>query len=223
MGGTLRSFEDRGWRAVKRGLAASAVLVLVLAGCSAKKQELAGRSLEYTNPSEQSPGGGVGIESQDIVGMTDRMVRDMLANPTLAGQKYPPRVIIDAEYFYNESTSRINKNLVTDRLRSELNRAAEGRMVFIGRQYQGMVNEERNLKREGTASYGTTGKTSSVLGADYRLGGRITSQDKVNPKTGETSRYTFIIFELINLETSEIVWSNTYEFAKSGTDDVIYR
>jgi hypothetical protein len=117
----------------------------------------------------------------------------------------------------------VNLNQITDRLRSELNRAAQGRMVFVGRQYQGMAENERSLKREGTASYGTTGKSSSVLGADYRLGGRITSQDAVDPKTGKSSRYTVIVFELVNLETTEIIWSNSYEFSKSGQDDVIYR
>lgn len=49
--------------------------------------------------------------------MTDRMVRDMLSSPLLAGQANPPQVIIDSKYFRNESSQRINKNAITDRLR----------------------------------------------------------------------------------------------------------
>ena len=36
-------------------------------------------------------------------------------------------------------------------------------------------------------------------------------------------RYSQIIFEMVDLETSEIVWSGIYEFGKAAQDDIIYR
>ncbi|MEL0036577.1 MAG: penicillin-binding protein activator LpoB, partial [Gammaproteobacteria bacterium] len=48
---------------------------------------------------------GIGVESQDIVSMTDQMMRDMLQNPTLMGGVQAPRVIIDSQYMMTESTS----------------------------------------------------------------------------------------------------------------------
>src|SRR5690606_39819766 len=60
---------------------------------------------------------GIGIESQDIVAVTDRMMRDMLANQLLAGRSPAPRVIIDSQYFTNESSSRI-KDRKSTRLNS---------------------------------------------------------------------------------------------------------
>jgi penicillin-binding protein activator len=36
-------------------------------------------------------------------------------------------------------------------------------------------------------------------------------------------RYNKIIFEMIDLETAEIVWSNMYELSKAAQDDNIYR
>ena len=54
--------------------------------------------------------------------MSDLMMRDILATPVLAGRAKAPRVIVDSEYFVNESSSRINKNIITDRLRVQLNR-----------------------------------------------------------------------------------------------------
>jgi hypothetical protein len=176
-----------------------------------------------------SPGrvAGIGIESQDIVSMTDKMVRDMLATPVLADRKVSPRVIIDSEYFRNEGSSRINKNMITDRLRVELNRAAQGRMIFAGRHYSDMVNSERSLKREGgsTASVdtGTIGLTKATLGGDFRLGGRITTLDAVNSYNGMSSRTHQIIYEMVDLETGQIVWSGIYDFKKTAQDDVIYR
>ncbi len=102
-------------------------ILLIFSGCTrytTRVDNTAGRSTIYVDPATGGPVAGIGIESQDITSMTDKMVRDMLASPVLAGQRVPPRIIIDAQYFMNESSSRINKNLITDRLRSELNRAA---------------------------------------------------------------------------------------------------
>ena len=166
---------------------------------------------------------GVGIESQDVVAATDMMLRDMLSNVTLAGQSTPPRVIVDSAYFVNESTTRINVNSITDRLRINLNRAANGRMIFVGRQNVAMIEKERELKRSGVVDGGTIRKTKATAGADYRLAGRITSMDSISKTSGMASRYTQMTFEMIDLELGTIVWSGIYEFKKSAQDDVLYR
>lgn len=194
-----------------------AIGLLLLGGCatySASTIENApGSATVYEDPNSTGQLAGVGIESQDIRAMTDKMMRDMLTNPSLAGAKTPPKVIIDAEFFRNESSSRINKNIITDRLRVDLNRAAQGRMVFVGRHYEGMVKEETAYK----------GRGASLLSGDYRLGGRITTLDQINPTTGRTSRYHQIIFEMVDLNNSAIVWTGIYDFRKSARDDIIYR
>jgi len=182
-----------------------------------------GTPTTYVDPASKGKVTGAGIESKDIISMTDQMVRDMLANPRLAACKEPPRIIIDSEYFINEGTVRINKNLITDRLRVELNRASQGRMIFIGRHYMPMIDKERTLKREGVVSLGTKEMTQATLGADYRLGGRMTTLDEINVETGMIERYVQITFELVDLETGEIVWNGIYSFAKAAQDDVIYR
>lgn len=166
---------------------------------------------------------GTGVESQDIVAMTDRMTRDMLSNPVLAARATPPRVIVDSEYFKNESSSRINKNLITDRLRVNLNRAAAGRMFFINRENMDMIQAEREMKRNGSTDGGTTGMSKTLAGVDYRLVGRIASRDAVDTNSGAQSSYNQITFEMIDLEQGYTVWSGLYEFKKSTMDDVIYR
>ena len=166
---------------------------------------------------------GVGIEAQDIVAMTDRMMRDILAHPVLAGSDAPPRVIIDSTYFVNEGSTPINKNLITDRLRVELNRSARGRMLFIGRENIRAVESEKELKEMGVVDKGTVRQTGSTAGADYRLTGRINSLDKIDPNTGQRARYNQIVFEMIDLDKGFLVWSGIYEFQKSGQDDIIYR
>lgn len=203
-------------------LAAILAAGLVLSACQSV-DNTAGRKTTYIDPGSVGPVTGVGIESQDIIGMTDQMMRDMLSQPRLANAQVPPNVIIDSEYFHNESSSRLNKNSITDRLRVGLNRAAAGRMNFVGRHYADMVSKERELKRQGVVDRATQGSASAPKGGDYRLGGRITSLDSRDPKSGMMQRYNQIIFEMVDLETSDIVWSGIYEFAKSAQDDIIYR
>ena len=175
------------------------------------------------DPSRKGPVSGVGVESQDILAMTDQMMRDMLVEQIFADTGKRPRVIIDSQYFVNESSQAINKNLITQRLMVNLNRAARTRMQFVNRQNTAMIEQERALKRAGTTDTGTTGLTKAQLGADYRLSGKIGSLDSRNTRTGMIQRYTQIAFEMTDLESGEIVWAGIYEFARAAADDVIYR
>lgn len=208
-------------------IVAGVFLIVVAAGCTttATTRPGNGRGTEtrYVDPETVGPLGGIGIESQDIISMTGKMMRDMMANPSLARRSVPPRVVVDSRYFRNESSSIINKNLITDLLRTELNRAANGRMVFLGRHYADMTEKERALEETGVVSGGTQGATQKALGYDYCLGGRIASLDQVQGQTGLTSRYHQITFEMVERGTGAIVWSGTYQFKKTAQDDVLYR
>lgn len=204
---------------------AALAAVLALSGCATPNLDnSAGRRVVYQDVNTTSNRvAGVGVEAQDIVSSTDKMVRDILSNPAIAGRTTPPRIIIDSEYFANDSSSRVNKNLITDRLRIELNRAAQGRLVFVARHYGDMVAKEREAKRSGETDRGTIRSTKAKAGADFRLGGRITSLDANSSRTGTLSRYHQISFELIDLEYETIAWSGMFEFKKEAQDDVLYR
>lgn len=206
------------------GLVATALSGALLAGCaSGGYPNAAGVSAVDLPVERRGLVSGVGIEGHDIVSMTDRMMRDILGSSFMAAATTPPRVIVDGQYFVNEGSQPLNKNAITDRLRVELNRASQGRMVFVGRQYSTMVAEERALKREGVTDVGTTGLTHAQAGGDFRLGGRISSLDSRSAKTGLVQRYNQIVFEMVDLESGVIVWSGIYELQRAGADDVVYR
>lgn len=173
---------------------------------------------EYKDLQDKDSVSGVGIESQDIATMTDKMVRDMLTNPKLAGAKTPPRVIIDSKFFRNESSTRINKKIITNKIRVGLQRAARERMVFVQRHYEGMLNSNNTES-------GSTGVklTQATLPGDYRLGGTIASLDSVNSKTGRLARAHYITFEMVHLDSGEIAWSGQYEFKKEAINNIMYR
>ena len=197
---------------------------LGLAACSTGVENKSGTPTTYQDAETRGAVSGVGIESQDIISMTDQMMRDMLTNPQLTSDGgTPPRVIIDGAFFENRSSQRIDKQLVVNRLRIGLSRAANGRMVFVGRQYADAVEQERQLKRDGVVDSATAGLTEATAGADYRLVGTINSLDARDRSTGTAQRYSQITFEMLDLEYGTIVWSGIYEFSKAAQDDVIYR
>jgi hypothetical protein len=183
-----------------------------------------GSATVYRDVQAASPAGGIGLESRDLLSISDDMMRDFLASGMLTNREAAPRVIIDAEYLSNQSTARFNKNILTDTLRTELIRNAQGRIIFVTREYAGMVEEERALKRDGKVDSGTIRLTDATAGADFRLVGRISSLDAVNTSTNVQDRTYFFTFELVDLELNVALYAfGPYEFSKFGQDDVIYR
>lgn len=196
---------------------------LLLAACQQTKVVNApGTPTHYQDPTTPGPAAGVGIEGQDIVSMTDMMMRDILTSTDLSQRGTAPRVIVDSVYFTNESSQRLNKNQIVDRLRVGLQRAAGPRIAFVNRERVDMVAAERDLKRTGTTDLATSGLTKAQAGADYRLSGRITSLD-ARSSSGMMQRYSQITFELTDLESGLVIWTNLYEFTKAAQDDVVYR
>ena len=205
-------------------LAIGGLALLLLQGCGTDDTyNYAGTTTQYKSINESGPVGGIGMQANDITAMTDKMVRDLLSTPALVNRPTPPRIIVDSQYFTNEGSSPVNKNLLTDRLRSNLLRASQGRLVFVARSSIDVVEKERALKRQGTVDSGTIRSTQATAGADFRLVGRIATRDAVDQSTGMKQRYTQVTFELIDLEYGTLIWSNQYEYQKAAQDDIVYR
>jgi PBP1b-binding outer membrane lipoprotein LpoB len=195
-----------------------------LQGCvSSGVANPAGVPPRVVDPSVPGPVSGVGIEGHDIVSMTDQMMRDMLSQPALAGRGTPPRIVIDSKYFRNNGSQAINRDIITNRLRVTLNRASQGRLVFVTRTDLTMVSDEQGLKQQGVTDLGTTGGIAPMAGADFRLRGEIAILDSKDSRTGMIQRYNQITFEMVNLQSGQITWSGEYEFERAAADDVMYR
>jgi hypothetical protein len=203
--------------------------VLLLAGTADardRKPKLENRNgvqARDLDPGQKGLVTGVGIESQDIQAMTNQMARDIFASGFLNRFTTPPRVLIDEQEFRNEGSQIINRRMITQRLLVELNRAAQGRISFVGQRYAGMVAKQRELKREGTTDVGTAGMTQGQAGVDFFLGGAIMTLDSRDPRSGVVQRLNQIAFELVDAETGELAWTGMYEFQRAAADDVVYR
>jgi penicillin-binding protein activator len=166
---------------------------------------------------------GVGVESQDIVAVSDAMVRDLLASGVLGQFSRPPRILFEADNFETDGVQRINKSLIVDRLRGGLQRSSKGRLLFVRRSAAADVQKERDLKRTGVTDKGTVGLSAAQGGVDFLIKGTLITQDKRSTSTGMVERYTQLNFDLIDAENSVSVWTNMYEMQKGGRDDAVYR
>jgi len=201
-------------------------LSVVISGCAQqatnKQANLEGSAI-YEPIDQIGSVSGIGIETQDIVSITDSMFRDLLQSPQIMNRDTAPRVLIDSNGIENHSTSRIKTRQLADRLRVNLNRSAAGKLVFVSRENIKQITQERELKRQGIVDGGTLRATRATAGVDFRLFGDISSLDSVDPSTQQTSRYHQIVFEMIDMELGTVVWSELYEFKKSAQDNIIYR
>ena len=198
--------------------------VVVMTGCtSPQAARYVAAPATYVDTAVQGPVAGVGVESQDIDGMVDTMARDLLATPQVVSRSVAPRIVLDDSEFMNKGFQAMDKSMITDSLRVKLNRASQGRMVFLDYAHIGMVQNARDSKRSGATDVGTTGLTQAVAGVDFKLTGAIHQLNGKNLNTGAVQRLTQVTFEMTDMESGALVWSNEYKFQKSGADDVVYQ
>lgn len=197
------------------------LLSALLAGCGTTSLDnTPGRLSAYRDHADPAHNLGVGIESHDIAAMADIMVRDILSVPRVAARSPAARLILDTRAFRNEGSQPINLNLIVDEIRTELLRAARGRLIILARHAPMKWDDE---PRTADAAASDAGAKPKVLPADYRLLGAIKSLDAINPRTGRRERFNHITFELVDMETQELVWANSYRFKKAAETDILYR
>jgi PBP1b-binding outer membrane lipoprotein LpoB len=171
------------------------------------------------NPDEQGFVAGTGIESQDLVAVTDKMSRSILAVPQIARAAVPPRVVLDP--VKNETRFPINQGIFLTRIRTQLNSKAAGRVIFLAREQMETLQKERDLKRTGQVTSTSDPALQEFKGADYFLTGKL--QGLTTRARAGVSDYVLYSFQLIDARTSEIVWEDAAEMKKQGIEDAVYR
>jgi len=122
----------------------------------------------------------------------------------------------------NESSDVINRTIILNKLRTELFKALGNKIVVLDRSAEGLeaVRREREAKRAGAVTQ-NEGMKGGVLGSDYVLKGVI--QDRVQQSGKLKSAYYLVTFELTDLETSRLMWTNDYETKFESEKSVITR
>lgn len=198
------------------------ISILFLSGCASTVVNEKGSQSKYVDYASENTSSSIGIESNDIVSVSEKMVRSMLANTFLSNRTTPPRVQLDETLLRNKGTTRINKELITNRMRINLNREANGKLIFVSRENIAAVEKERAMKSSGIVDGGTIRSTAATAGVDFRLVGTISGQESLH--SGDVkSKYHQITFEMIDMELGTVIWGDIFEFKKSAIEDAAYR
>ena len=198
-----------------------AAATLFLGGCAASQgvQNPSGVPVTEMKPDERGFVAGTGMESQDLVAVTDKMARSILAVPQITGAQATPRIVIDP--VKNETRFPINKDLFTDRIRIQLNSKATGRVLFLARERMQALERERALKQSGQVTASADPNVVEFRGADFFLTGKL--QGLTTRTSQGTSDYVLYSFQLIDARTSDIIWEDSAEVKKQGLEDAAYR
>jgi PBP1b-binding outer membrane lipoprotein LpoB len=198
----------------------NAAIFTLVAGCaSSGVKNPSGVPVTRMNADEQGFVAGTGIESQDLVAVTDKMARSILSIPQIAAAPAPPVVVLDP--VDNQTRFPINKEIFLTRIRTELNSKTRGKVTFLARDRMAALEKERNLKREGAVTSSSNPAVQEFKGTDYFLTGSLQGLS-TRTKAG-TSDYILYAFQLIDARTSVIVWEDAAEVKKQGLEDAAYR
>lgn len=198
------------------GVAAPA---LFLAGCATGVKNPSGVPVTEMKADERGFVAGTGVESQDLVAVTDKMARGVLGIPEIAGAKVTPRIVLDP--VVNETRFPINKDIFLTRIRTQLNEKSMGKVRFLDREMMKTLERERDLKRSGQVTASADPNVVEFRGADFFLTGKL--QGLTTRTSAGTSDYVLYSFRLTDARTSEIVWESSSEIKKQGLEDAAYR
>jgi PBP1b-binding outer membrane lipoprotein LpoB len=192
-----------------------------LAGCAtnAGVHHPAGTPVTEVRPDERGFVTSTGVDAQDMVAVTDKMARSILAIPQIARAQVPPSIVL--EPVVNNTRFPINKDIFLTRLRTQLNSKATGQVSFLDREMIRALEHERELKRSGQVTSSSDPNVVEFGGADFLLTGKL---DGMTTRTGAgTSDYVLYSFRLTDARTSRIVWEDAHEIKKQGLEDASYR
>ncbi len=199
---------------------ATAALAGLIAGCaSSGVKNPSGVPVTEMRPDERGFVAGTGIESQDLVRVTDKMARSILSTPQIVNAQGVPRVVLDP--VINNTRFPINKDIFLTRIEAELNHKTQGKVIFLARDRMAALEKERQMKQAGQVTSSYDPNVVEFKGADFFLTGKL---DGMTTRTSAgTSDYILYTFELINARTSEVVWQDYAEMKKQGLEDAAYR
>jgi PBP1b-binding outer membrane lipoprotein LpoB len=192
----------------------------LLSGCATSGvKNPSGIPVTQMRADEQGFVAGTGVESQDLVAVTDKMSRSILGTPQIANAQGTPRIVLDP--VENATRFPINKDIFLDRIRAELNSKARGKVIFLARSRMAALERERQMKQSGQVTASADPNVVEFKGADFFLTGKLSG---LTTRTAAgTSDYILYTFQLVDARTSDIVWEDSAEIKKQGLEDAAYR
>ena len=197
---------------MRHSILITGAICLFLAGCSTVQTSYT-RTIQ---PDQDDELGGTGIESTDIRTVSRKMAASILNVPQIMNAQGSPKVALLP--VKNSTRFIINKDIFTKKIRIELNQNAMGKVTFLARDRMDDILKERQSKRDGLVG---ASKQEDLKGVDFYLTGELMGLSKAI--NGDRSDYISMSFQLIDAETSELIWENEYEVKRVGETGVVYQ
>jgi PBP1b-binding outer membrane lipoprotein LpoB len=192
----------------------------LLAGCaSSGVKNPSGVPTTEMRADEKGFVSGTGIESQDLVTVADKMARGLLGVPQIANAKGVPRIVLLP--VKNNTRFAIDKDIFLKEIRADLNEKAAGKMIFLARERMAELEQERTLKQTGQVTSSTDPNVNQFKGADFMLTGELSGL--TTHMAAGTSDYVLYTFQLLDPNTSDILWEGSHRIKKQGVEDAAYR
>src|SRR5438477_4469248 len=126
-------------------VAGAFVSIAILSGCaSSGVRNPSGIGVTEMRADEKGFVAGTGMESQDLVAVTDKMARSILDTPQVRNAHSPPVDVLDP--VMNETRFPINKDMFLTRIQVLLNSKCEKKVQFLARDRLPALERERDLK-----------------------------------------------------------------------------
>ncbi|HAO65721.1 MAG TPA: penicillin-binding protein activator LpoB [Verrucomicrobiales bacterium] len=195
------------------------VLLVYITGCASGVSNPSGVPVTEMQSDERGFVTGTGIESQDLVSVTDKMARSLVNTPEINDFSGMPRIVLDP--VINNTRFPIQQGIFLTRIRTLLNSRTRGKMRFLARERMDALRAEREMKRTGELTSSSDPNVQEFKGADFFLTGKLDGQ--TTRTSAGTSDYVLYSFQLIDARTSEIIWEDFSELKKQGLEDASYR
>lgn len=193
---------------MSRRFALIVAMSLPLAGlaCSDKPHEYS----RERPPVDQLDSRDKGLQSKDVVNASDKMAMDLLTLPEVNAS--PTQLTVVFTGMENQSSNpTVNYQIFLERVRVNVARQGRGRLAIIDNRDRVANIQSRELDSapqqpnfgQGGVPQGATGPGG--IQPEYALYGTV--QDMPNRGTN----YYLFTFNLSNMRTRQILWSNQYE------------
>ncbi|MFT4515955.1 MAG: PBP1b-binding outer membrane lipoprotein LpoB [Planctomycetota bacterium] len=172
------------------------------------------------NPDAADSVTGTGLQSMDIRTMATRMAASIKEFGVLAPSRDGVRASFFIHELINDSSDTIDKTIILTKLRTDLFKAFGGQIKILDRSPEAtdIADAERRMKDRGEVSGENNRK---IAGSDFVLKGTIKSRDRLAGSL--KSSYILVTFELTDLVTTEMVWTDDYQMKTESEKSVINR
>jgi len=149
------------------------------------------------------------FSENDMQLIAKKMVGSLLNSPSLAGTETSPAVMVGR--MRNRTTEHIDMVMLSDKVKTAL--IQSGRFRFVDAMNRREIAEEYEYQQSGYVDPAQAKAPGSQTGADFMLTGTLTANTQQVGK--EKLVYYKATFQLTELATSEIVWTDEKEIRKA--------